>query len=238
MSYNENKPLIQPQDFFKRVPLSERKILFHKLEQQKLPLVVKGEFEDLILLVAFRLDENSSLYCATELETSPLQEGQSVVVNFSLEEERYFFLTVVGFESKIPFLKIDVDLFQLQRRQNMRFDIPDEYKAFANIIEFVERTVFIESRILDISAGGCRVAIEKLDPLFKMEDKLMIVLHLGHRRPLTFQVDVRFARVDGDRQILGLQYLGRDSIMENKLLSMMTDFQRELYLKYNADSGN
>lgn len=234
MSQKENKLLIQPQDFFKRVHLTERKKLFQMLAKQKLALVIKGEFEGLISLIAFRVDANSSLYCATVLEDSPLKKGQSVIVNFAIKNERYFFLTIVGFEDEVPFLKIDVDLFQLQRRKNMRFAVPAYYNATVSIIELNGKSLFIESRVLDIGAGGCRVLIEKAEPIFKMDDKLIIVLHMGHRRPLQFQIEVRFVKMDEAKQVMGLQYLGRDSTMENKLLTMMTDFQRELYMKHIA----
>lgn len=236
MKSEDSNPKVKPRDYFKRVHLSERKILFLKVAANKFNLFIKGEFEELVPVIAFRNDKNVNLFCAPGLESLRSCAGQTVVVNFSDEEERYFFTTTINFEGEIPFLKIDVDLFQLQRRLNMRFDIPDRYKAFVNIVEYNGKAISIEARILNISAGGCRIVIDDCVTFFKMEDKITIFLHLGQRRPLKFQVDIRFVLVKELTQTLGLQFLYRDSILENKMLTMMTDLQLELYLKYTTEN--
>jgi c-di-GMP-binding flagellar brake protein YcgR len=226
------KPINAPQDVFKKVHMSEKKMIFREIAYEKIQLLVKGENEDFVHLAAFRVEKDERLYCAPAPASSLLTSEQPVVVNFLFKEESYFFHTQLSFDQGIPWVDISKDLFQLQRRKNARLDLPDDYPGMVNIVDVNGKSCFVEAKIKDISAGGLKILMPQSEPAIKMNDKINLVLRLGHRRPQNLLTEVRFVASLAGGQVFGVQFQNRDNVMENKLLVMMMDLQREIYMKY------
>ncbi len=230
MSRNNNAG--PQQDVFKKVHLSEKKMIFREMAFEHTMILVKNDQDEFAHFNSFRLDDDSKLYCARLADSPGITTEQAVVLNFIFKGESYFIQSYVTFENGIPCLDIEGSLYVLQRRNNARIVLPDEYPAFVNWVEYNSKAVFYEGRVQDISAGGCRIMIpgESID--LKIGDKIKVVLHLGQRRPVQQLSEVRFVKKDDSGQTFGIQFQEVDRVVENRLLTTMMDIQRELYVKY------
>lgn len=228
----------QGKGIFKKVAVSERKLLFREIAADKLQLSLKGsEDEGPFHLIAVQIERDETLLCHHTVDSKSVTKGQKVVVNFPFKNERYFFRTDLSFAAGWAVVNIDVDLFHLQRRANARIDIPRKYEARFNILKHGGRVYFVEACVLDISAGGIKIEFKAGVPDLKVGDKINGALRLGRRRPMDFEVEVRFVQRrehDGEiLQIAGLEFQNVTTVLESRLLSLVMDLQRELFLKYH-----
>lgn len=227
--------LTQGQTIFKKVPMSEKKFLFREIAHDKLQISLKGDSDEMFNLIAIQTEKDEELLCHHTSNSKDFEKNQPVVVNFQFKGERYFFQTELSFSTGWAVLKINGDLFQLQRRANARADIPDKYDAAFILFAVEGQKFFIDCKIKDVSAGGLKIEMATDMPVLKIGDKVRGSMRLGSRRPMEFDLEVRFAQVardGGSRQTAGLQFLNVDRILEARLLILMMDLQRELFIKY------
>ncbi|WP_374074286.1 flagellar brake protein [Bdellovibrio bacteriovorus] len=227
----------QGQMIFKKVAVSEKKLLFREIADDKMQVSIKGSLhDDVFHLIAVQTEKDEALLCHHTADSKGITTAQKVIVNFAFKSERYFFQTELYFEAGWAVLKIDVDLFQLQRRANARIDIPTKYDAVFMLSNHGGRSYFLECRVRDISAGGFKMELQAAQPELKIGDRVKGTLRLGVRRPIEFVVEVRFAQSKDDagviKQTVGMQFLEIDHLMESRLLSLMMDLQREIFLKF------
>lgn len=226
------------QTIFKKVALSEKKMLFRELADDKGQIAVKGALlEDIFHLIAVQVEKDEALLCHHTAESKDINTAQKVVINFAFKSERYFLQTEMYFESGWVVIKIDGDLFQLQRRANARLEIPEKYDATFILSQHGGANYFIECRVKDVSAGGFRMEYFGDRPLVQVGDVLKGTLRIGPRRPLEFSVEIRFVqrteREKVTKQVCGVQFQNVTHLLENRLLSLMMDLQRELFLKFS-----
>ncbi|WP_413612451.1 flagellar brake protein [Bdellovibrio sp. HCB-110] len=227
----------QGQMIFKKVAVSEKKLLFREIADDKMQVSIKGALhDDVFHLIAVQTEKDEALLCHHTADSKGITTAQKVIVNFAFKSERYFFQTELYFEAGWAVLKIDVDLFQLQRRASARIDIPAKYDAVFMLSNHGGRSYFLECRVRDISAGGFKMELQAAQPELKIGDRVKGTLRLGVRRPIEFVVEVRFAQSKDDagviKQTVGMQFLEIDHLMESRLLSLMMDLQREIFLKF------
>lgn len=220
------------QNIFKKVPVSEKKFLFRELAHDKIQISVKGDDDSFFNLIAMQTERDEDLLCHHTSNSKMFDKNQSVVVNFMFKNERYFFRTDLVFSTGWAHLRIDGDLFQLQRRANARIDLPQKYDAVFNLMQHNTQKFFIDCKILDVSAGGLRVAMANDIPALKEGDSVRGTMRLGIRRPIEFDLEVRFSQNKDGIQIAGMQFKNIDTRMESRLLSLMVDLQREIFIKY------
>lgn len=225
------------QVIFKKVALSEKKMILRETAIDKVQLSVKGsETENLFHLIAVQSDKDEVLLCHHTADSKEIKEAQKAVVNFSFKNERYFFQTDLYFEAGWVVLKTDTDLFLLQRRANARIDIPDEYNAVFILSQYSGKSYFLDCKVKDISAGGLKFKLPSATPSLSVGSSVKGLLRLGNRRSMEFEVEVRFVQKKEHQstvtQTAGVQFLNIDTAMETRLLSLMMDLQRELFLKF------
>ncbi|MFM6927761.1 MAG: flagellar brake protein [Bdellovibrio sp.] len=230
----------QGQNIFKKVPMSEKKFLFREIAHDKIQISIKGESDEIFNLIAVQTEKDEELMCHHTSNSKQYEKNQSVMVNFQFKTERYFFRTEINFSTGWAVLKIDGELFQLQRRANARVDIPDKYDALFSLHVHEGQRFFIECKVKDISAGGLKIEMPADIPVFKIGDKVRGSLRLGIRRVMEFDLEVRFAQFagEGDRrkQVAGLQFLNVERALETRLLGLVMDLQREIFIKFPSKS--
>ncbi|WP_413560508.1 PilZ domain-containing protein [Bdellovibrio sp. HCB209] len=220
------------QNIFKKVPVSEKKFLFRELAHDKIQVAVKGDDDSFFNLIAVQTDKDEVLLCHHTSNSKLFEKPQSVVVNFLFKSERYFFRTDITFSTGWAHIRIDGDLFQLQRRANARIELPTKYDGVFNLMQHGSQKFFIDCKILDVSAGGLRIAMATDIPALKTDDIIRGTMRLGVRRPIEFELEVRFSDNKNGIQVAGLQFRNVDNRMESRLLSLMVDLQREIFVKY------
>lgn len=228
---------LQEQVIFKKVAFSEKKMILRDVANEKIQLTIKGSAqEDMFYLIAIQNEKDEVLLCHHTTDSNGITEAQKAVVNFSFKDERYFIQSDLYFESGWVVLKIDEDLFQLQRRANARIDIPESYNAVFILSQHGGKSYFLDCKIRDISAGGIKIELPTGQPELQVGDVLKGSLRLGNRRPMEFDVEARFVQKREQKgltiQVAGVQLLNVNQTLENRLLMLMMDLQRELFLKY------
>ncbi len=225
-------------NFFKKISLGDKKSLFKLITTDGSELVVKGDDNYHYKMVSLELVKGDTLRCsyATD-EKNRLKKDQSAIVNFEVKNDRYFFQTQLEVLGNEVLVNTTGDVFILQRRKTPRLDIPNGYPNRVRIIEINgTEKAFKEGSVIDFSSGGCRASFPPGETHFKDGDKITIVLHLNHRRPIDLKAEVRHNRAapgSQDPQVLGLKFVDLDSIMEKRLLILFGDIQREIFLKFS-----
>lgn len=229
---------LKGQSIFKKVGLSEKKSLFRELARSKLLLFLKGEGDVMFHLMAIQCEKDESLFCRHTADSTHIKTSQKVIVNFSYESERFFMHTEIRFEGAWIIMPIKEDLFHLQRRASARIEIPDVYDGSFMLLTHNGLPFFTECLLRDISAGGLKIQLPGDEPTLKSGDLINGRLRLGARRPMPFDAEIRFAQKvqlpqgRGVAQVAGIRFLNVDNILENRLLSLIMDVQREIFLKH------
>ncbi len=219
---------------FKKIALSEKKHLFQEGAKKRITFHAKGDGDELITLILTEFDNEHVLTLEYAASSPKLLAPQNVIFNFSHEDDRYFFQTQVDVYQEKVMIPARIDIFILQRRKAPRLDLPTEFPAGFNIIELKNKSCMYECQVLDFSSGGCRVQYSGHLPIFKVGDQLKGVLHLSHRRPMELSCEIKHHVLDKDKglQVFGVQFLIKSSLLENRLLVLFMDLQRELFTKY------
>jgi c-di-GMP-binding flagellar brake protein YcgR len=145
-------------------------------------------------------------------------------------------------------IKLDVDLFKLQRRASARIEIPDEINAEFILKQLGSNKYDVLCKVKDVSTGGIKAELPIGAPTLKIGDRVQGILRFGNRRPFDFEMEARFVQKiatgeiieeqtsvpflpSNQVQIAGFQFLKIDSVIESRMLTILMDIQREIYVK-------
>lgn len=222
-------------DIFRKIPNSEKKSLFRDAAQEKTVFYLKGGGDEIILMSLFEYVENQVLVFELTEGSPNLEGNQKVVVNFTVGDQRYYFHSSVEVFGNHIHAPASTDVYILQRRKSPRLEIPSGYPSGLNLIEYSGTVGLIECDLIDFSTGGARILYRKHLPEFKAGDLLKVVVHLNHRRPIEVPAEVRHTAHDylNGTQTIGIQFTQLTSLLENRLLVVFMDLQRELFTKWN-----
>jgi hypothetical protein len=235
-------------DIFKKVSVSERKTLFREMVKARDILTIKGETEDPFHLIAIQVEKDEFLMCHHTADSKGQSKPQTVVANFTHENDQYFCRTDLTFNLNWAILKLDLDLFKLQRRASARIEIPDEINAEFILKQFGPNKYDVICKVKDVSTGGIKAEMPIGAPDLKIGDTVQGILRFGNRRPFEFELEARFVQKistgeviteqtsvpylpSNQVQITGFQFLKIDSVIESRMLTILMDIQREIYIK-------
>lgn len=226
-------------DIFKKIPLSEKKALFKKACFDRIIFNVKGEQDEILYLVIDEYVDQKVLVFGYASNSPFLLSGQKIVLNFSHGDDRYFMHANAELVGDRIHVSAENDVYVLQRRKSPRLDIPDAYPGGFNIIAYQGKVVMYQCQLRDFSSGGCRVQYKGHIPLFKTGDRLRGVFHLNHRKPVELDCEIKHhvSNPHEGTQTFGIQFILRTSILENKLLVVFMDLQRELFVKWSSSES-
>ncbi len=226
-------------DIFRKVPLSEKKALFKKGAEDKMSFMVKGDSDDIVMLFLDEYVDNKVLVFIYAENSPKILSNQTLILNFSHGEDRYFFHAPAEIYNNRVHISAERDVYILQRRKTPRLEIPDAYPGGLNIIQFQNKMVMYQCAFKDFSSGGCRVAYPAHLPLFKAGDKVRGVIHLNHRNPVELDGEIKHHILDlaAGQQVFGIQFKLPTTILENKMLVVFMDLQRELFVKWSSSNG-
>lgn len=223
------------QEIFKKLPQSEKKNVIKEMISDRIYVTVKGDEDDLMSYQAIGVENEFTLITAREKDNKRLISPQRVLVSFIRGDDRFFCQTIVQARADHFAFDLSGDMFILQRRKAARVFIPDTYRAEYNLIQMKGRAVYVETRIQDYSSGGLKIACAKAEPKLTVGDIYKGVMHLGNRRPLELEAEVRHIQnvVENDItfQIVGIRFVNLNPIIENKLITITMDLHREFFLR-------
>lgn len=225
-------------DIFSKVSSDERLRLFKDLATVRGEILCKGDSNDIYRFVVERATGKQELHCSIPFGLSLPTKEQELLGNFFIGGERYFFKTPVRVENDVVILRMDADLFHLQRRQNYRIKIPDSYQAQFLITSHNKRPIKLSGQIYDLSSGGCRVSLAAADPILETEDRIDGHIAIGNREPLEIEGTIRHHKIEKSgaltKQIFGVEFKPLSTQIEGKLFAITMDLHREFFSRLNT----
>ncbi|QDK38504.1 flagellar brake protein [Bdellovibrio sp. NC01] len=226
--------MIIGQSAFKNIAISDRKELFQNLVAEQGQLLLRGAGGESFHVKAIGIDDEM-LECQPTDDVQVKIQTQDVVVNLDFDNQRYFLKTYVRSENNKLYINTNVEVYQLQRRANVRVPIPEEFDALFTLHGHGGKKYFKDCTVKDVSAGGVRIEFSGEKPDLKIGDVVKGSLRLGARRAMEFDLEVRFVQKrehdNGTTYTAGTRFMEVDKVMETRMLQLMTDLQRELFIK-------
>ncbi len=225
-------------DIFSKLRPDERVSLFKDLANVRGEITVKGESPTLFRFLVMATSGEQQLHCSVPLGFPQPQKEVDVLGSFFLGGERYFFKTPVSIEGDLVILRMDTDLFRLQRRQNYRIKIPESYKASLLISVHNKIPTKLKGQLLDLSSGGCRIALVANAPILESGDRLEGHITIGNRESLEIEATVNHHKIENRasaiKQIFGIEFKPLTSMLEGKLFAITMDLHREFFSRLNT----
>lgn len=225
-------------DIFSKVTADERMRLFRDLATARGEVTCKGDSDEIYRLTVERATAKAELQCSVPFGLNSPKQEKELLGNFFLGGERYFFKTPVKVDGDVVVLRMDADLFHLQRRQNYRIKIPENYQATLLISSVNRLGVKLSGQISDLSSGGCRVILTASEPLLKPDDVLDAHVVVGKRDSLEIEGIVRHHKVEKGaaitKQVFGVEFKTLSSLIEGRLFAITMDLHREFFSRLNS----
>lgn len=225
-------------DIFSKVSPDERQRLFKDLAAVRGIITGKGDGDEVYRLVLERTVANMELQCSISFGFPSPKKEKDLLVNFFIGGERYFFKTPVRVDADIVILRMDGDLFHLQRRQNYRIKIPENYQAHLLISKRNKITEKLRGQLYDLSSGGCRVVLMANSPILEPGDHIEGFIQIGRRDTLEIEGTIRHHKLEKavsvHKQIFGVEFKPLTPLLEGKLFAITMDLHREFFSRLNA----
>lgn len=224
-------------DIFKKVHLSEKKRIFRRLIENQIILLVKGETADVEQVIPRKIIDEKVIECEFVKEKEfNVKSSELAIVSVNLEEDKFFFCGLRTIAGKSIYIDIQGDMFYLQRRQSARLDLPEDYVRVCRILDYNGKVLPFDCDVVDISSGGCRLALTSMEPVIKVDSVVKLKITLGYRSPFEVKGEVRHVKKIKNYsdlpQVLGIRFIDYDPSFEAKILNMYMDIQREVFLKH------
>lgn len=218
---------LRPDDAFK---------LFNELAVDGREFLCKeGEGENLLTLTVQSREADWRLVCHPPM--APGLQGaypKSLMLSTQSGDEKFFLLAEAHLrQDRFLTLKIDPEIYKLQRRQHFRLRIPDSYKAVFQLLDLNGKPHQLKAKIQDLSEGGCLLFLPHNRPELKAGDRIEGEFQMGSREALRVKGEVRHIKVEPsseESQIVGLQFSDLTPAFENRLFSLVMDLHREIKL--------
>lgn len=159
----------------------------------------------------------------------PLVQG-AICIQVECHGEKYFAQAMIQENGSQFFLVVDGPIYKVQRRQSFRLKLPTDYPAEAHIFELNGHGLKEQIRVLDISEGGCSLAVS---PVFSdiMSAYIGINIKIGNRPTFTLYGHVRYLKSEKYRVRLGVKF-DQDKQKSSELFNLTRDLYVELFSKW------
>ncbi|HEY8271558.1 MAG TPA: PilZ domain-containing protein [Pseudobdellovibrionaceae bacterium] len=227
-------------DIFSKISTDEGIRLFQDLANIRGEIVCKGSGEDVYRLTVERANGRQELHCSVPFGFLKPKPESDILGNFFIGGERYFFKSSVRTDADIVILRMDTELFHLQRRQNYRIKIPENYPAALHLSSYNDTSINLKGQLADLSCGGCRVVVAADLPLFEIGGHIDGKIIIKNRDPLAIEGILRYHKfeksISNPRQIFGVEFISLTALMEGKLFALTMELHREFFSRLNANN--
>lgn len=128
-----------------------------------------------------------------------------IMCSFTYSNNKYFFKSKATSTDVYFFLNFPEKIYKIQRRNNFRLSVPNFLDHKINIIEFPS----LESRLIDISLGGCRLEISTQNELELIDETdITIEINILHSEIKDLVATIVFNQFSPElqKQTVGLQF--------------------------------
>lgn len=221
-------------DVFKQIQdKKEIDQLFTDLVKYQSQVIVKTP-DNKILGLDVKIFKFPYLHCENDdFYNLNLNSQEPTVFNFTLGTDKYFFKSHFKLDKKLILIDVQTDFYKLQRRQNYRVKIPNNYKAHLEISKINSTEIAkIPAKMIDISAGGLRAYLsDKKFPL--IDDDTISFTLIFQSRPEIFVsgivMNIKPEPSMGPIISFGVSFADLTPELETKLFNLTTELYRELF---------
>lgn len=223
--------------------LVERRKLFEQVIAQQGEITCKGSDESLFLFKPTAMVEGDFVQgTIVSIEKMPSVKTD-LVGNFAVGTDRYFFTGVFASNGTQGAMNVNCDIFLLQRRASFRLSVRPQLGLFMAVIEFQGTPLYLIAHVADISAGGAKVYFGEShstsgitgtskDPGLKAGSRFKAVIHPPSGKNLEVLCEVKHVQrsVVNDQMVdqFGVEFVGLDHRVKNRLMAMTMDLQQKL----------
>lgn len=223
------------QDFFKKVFSNEEKDrIIQDFVHSGLDLYTKITEQQHLALKPSLLKKTSFL-CRFPDGTAPLTKLKippTAVHNFIVHGDRYYFKGNIVQEGNQFEIFFNEDLFQLQRRQSYRFNIPEHLLGKIEISKIDGQQISLRGRLMDLSLGGCSFEAASSSE-FKLNQEIELSITIKGKLLLQAKTRVRRSKLNdtpqGTVSFAGVEFLDSTPASEQKIFNLTLDIHRETY---------
>jgi|GEM_PF-6560282 len=212
----------------------KRAQIFRQIPVKVKTLVFKGDGDGVGNFIPYRYSEGEGLVGSLAAGDYVPKSGESVIVNFTLDNDKFFFQTKIEFVEGRVILKSADLLYQLQRRAHMRIDLSEDVERSVNVLQQNNRTIFVDGYCLDLSAGGAKLMFTNGQIKLTPSDLLRVSFHLRNKWKFEATGLVRFCQETPNLQDMGapivqtcgFQFDLTNRTLVSKLNMIMLEMQR------------
>ncbi len=238
----------EKEPFEKIRSLVERRKLFQSLVDTLGEIHCKGDGDALFTFVPVAPD-NKKLILGPEVlafgalkQTHPIAEGQLVLGHFSVEPDRYFLKGTMRSSPKgeghVFELNAESEIFKLQRRKTFRVQLPSSFPIYFKIKTCDRKSLDLDIKVADLSAGGMRVYSPDYELPFKDGTEVVGTLYPPSSRAVDLVAVVKHIRSAViDNKLLpqfGVEIVNPSPTLKNRLISLTLDFQHRIVTRYGG----
>ncbi|MBN8535976.1 MAG: PilZ domain-containing protein [Deltaproteobacteria bacterium] len=162
---------------FKKISTSERNAVFSDLVKYPEDIICKTD-SDFFPITPSQITNSNRLYFKFNEAEKEILSGTEVVCQFiHKKKDLYLFKTSFVKDKFAIYLNLDIDVFQIQRRDNFRFVFPKSISS--KVIVKTKNNLIQIGNVYDLSKTGIRVCFKsslenaKPDDLMDLEIKVM-----------------------------------------------------------------
>lgn len=202
-------------------------------------LTLVGKLDDDTVVIVKPQQEGSSyseVYGFLK-SSSRIKHPQEAVFSFVINESKYLFKgTFKILHGKSISIGPLSRFYCIQRRNNERLKIPDDYYALFKFTHINSRPLRSFGKVKNISVGGIAVCIRSEEPKINGDETIRGVLNLSCRPPEDIEIKLKHVIQDqeGDLklQIFGGSFLPENSaLLVRRMTSVITDIYRDIFKK-------
>ncbi len=154
--------------------------------------------------------------------------NEPVICIFQIEDDRYFFSSLLTNHGSVFGIDVPTEIFQLQRRNDYRVPIPIGvvYKCKILAINEVKNLLSVEVR--DLSLGGCLISIPGMSIELKSGDKVELFLQLDKFEFQKLQINVKHVKFNDAQNTtsVGAAFFDPESEVRSQLLGLLMHLDR------------
>lgn len=217
---------------FRKLNVAETSKMLEEIHRKRSALSFKFKDSPVFRAKAGTRGWGKSVLCTRPANLTDDRRSGAVTVQFTLDNEIYFFEGKVQANRRLLFLHLSSGIFQLIRRKVQRVPVPPNFPLFFMTKRIGERLIFVKGVIQDISAKGCRVALNTATPVVKVDDVIVGYLRINERKGPALAGKVRHRKslkTGPYDQVFGVEFTLMVDKDSRALEKLMIDLRMEFF---------
>ncbi|MBC7741110.1 MAG: PilZ domain-containing protein [Bdellovibrionaceae bacterium] len=156
-------------------------------------------------------------------------QAEPIVCSFDIKDDKYYFKSTLKATDAELLLGYPNQLFQLQRRNDFRVNIPSNVTYLCELKTIDGRSLNIMTELRDLSLGGCLVSIKDAADLnVEQDSKVVIHIKVNEFDNANILTTAKHIKVIKESRILqlGLKYIDPSAELLSELQTLLMQLDR------------